>query len=164
MEENFEIFLYIIFAVIALLSRLFSKKNKRPAPKGNPTPSGQPGQRPPTFEELLREFTGAGPATEIEEEPEPVTEETVFQPKERYSPVSDREARETYERSIQEANMPRAKDRKPKPEQPRKKLDHFKNYKLEDEESELAAFSKRLRSPRGAKEAFILSEIFNRKY
>ena len=164
MEENFEIFLYIIFAVIALLSRLFSKKNKRPAPKGNPTSSEQPSQRSPTFEELLREFTGAGPATEIEEEPEPVAEETVFQPKRSYSPVSDQEARETYERSIQEANMPQAKDQKPKPKQPRKRLDHFKNYKQEEEGTGLRVFSKRLRNPKGAKEAFILSEIFNRKY
>ena len=164
MEENFEIFLYIIFAVIALLSRLFSKKNKAPKPKGTPTSSKQPGQAPPTFEDLLREFTGAGPATETEMEPEPVPEESVFVPQKSYSPlVSDSEARETYERSIREANA-RGREQKPKAESPRKGLDHFKNYKLEEEDSGLAVFSKRLRNLQGAKEAFILSEIFNRKY
>lgn len=165
MDENFEIFLYIIFAVIALLSRVFSKKNKRPAPKVNtPSETALPDQRHPTFEELLREFTGAEPATETAIEPEPEPEYAAPTPQSAYTQVSDSEAQEAYERSIREANAVRSRSQKSEPKQPRKKFDHFEHYKVEEENSQLVNFRERLNNPQGAKEAFILSEIFNRKY
>jgi len=158
MDDN-SIYYYLIFVVIALLSRVFGKKKVEDVP----TNEGSPKERPLTFEELIEEFTrqasGKTKKEEIiqnEEIPEIIEVEKKNNQRSTYK---DDEIQEIYNKSVYEAQ----------------KLKHtntdnsdysfFKEYKKEKEENEFAnEIRNMISSPDSAAKAIILSEIINRKY
>lgn len=159
-----ELIIYIIFIVIAILTRVLkNKKGNAPAPPRKPQEEdGSPkkSQRPLTFEELLREFTGEGSAEE------PVKESrTEYAPTEQpYSYEEDDEVRQAYERSISEAKKLKTLDEQVSLDEPLTRLRPFDSYSTEEENNSADTILEALKDPDGARNAIILSEIINRKY
>lgn len=148
MDFDFSTLLYILFAIIYFV---FSsgKRKKKPSDKPvppivNPEMELEQESRPktPTFEDLLKEFTGET----IQKEPEPITPQPVVveEPK----PIEKRAITTAYDK-IQHSKMTTEYER-------------FDEFKIEDEEQDDWAAA--LNEKDGAKKAFIYSEIFKRKY
>lgn len=180
MEDNIQILVYIVFGIIYLLFKAFQKKNK--PENRNPTEGdlrdeseadmNQPRHRPQpkSFEEMLREFSGeaAEIKEEVKEEVKPKVEE-VRRKKQAYNPRPDvdDEVKRNYDKSVEEG-------KKIKTLNDTIDLDKINreraNAKLQTEELEEAnasgknEYASMLQSLDGAKKAFVMTEIFNRKY
>ena len=154
---------YIIVFIIWFLYRTFGKagkKQSRPLPPFNPSadggepietePSGQSQEKPApmTFEEMLRELTGAPPVS-VEEPPEVDYEEEEF---DQYQEDSRFEVMEP----VEELPSPPSLTTTGK----------FKEFEISKARSSKAARAaiKKFKSPQGVKQAFIMKEIFDRKY
>ncbi|GJM30021.1 MAG: hypothetical protein DHS20C17_26560 [Cyclobacteriaceae bacterium] len=161
---------YILVFVVWLLSRIFGKGRKKVPPKsttdqpgsadqgypgeGRPTETTAP---PVTFEDILRELTGAPSEPAPAREPEPVAEEEA--PETYYTediPYSEEET--AFE--ILEADPPA---QVPKPANISGRFKAFEAKKPRSAKATRQAV-KMLRSKQGARQAFIMKEIFERKY
>ena len=151
MELDNTTILYIIFGLLYFAFTAFTKNKRkdqnnprRQRPEDATETLGPPpsGARP-TFEELLEEFTTGRKR-----------EETVFVP-------ADLESSEVIE--VVEPEPAEIQRLEPKED---KDLDTtFERFEeFEEIETEKSAYAALLREPDGPKKAFVLSEIFNRKY
>ena len=154
---------YIIVFIIWFLYRTFgkgSKKRTKPFPSGDGQPSTRPAPKsgpteatppPVTFEDILRELTGAPPAPQ----PEVLEEESELTSRGYYPEVDQEPAFEVLEPKMEV------------PEIPKVRTDwRFKEFEVKREKSSKAARAafKALRSKQGARQAFLMKEIFDRKY
>lgn len=165
--------LYIVVFIIWFLYRTFGKGGKKPARPSIPSDQDMPDpeyQRergpskstppPVTFEDILRELTGAPPDNR-RPEPEPVEEV----PEEYYSEQDEETSFE-----ILEPEIPVREETKPEiriPSMPGTRLtSRFKEFDVKKERSSKAARAafKMFRTPQGARQAFLMKEIFDRKY
>lgn len=152
MEFDFKTLLYIGLGIIYFIAS--SKKKgapKKPSRPNDPERGaetlGPPPMRQPTFEELLQEFTGKRPQTL---EPVPVQQPLpVNQPKPKMMEVPKIERKTILENSAQ--NKKAEKERIAL-------LDEM------EEEVEQESYAEAFGSLDGARKAFVMSEIFNRKY
>lgn len=143
MDFDFSTLIYILGAIIYFVFSSGKKKNKkspsRPVPPiVNPEMELEQ-DKPPTFEELLREFTGQT----VEPKPEPVVQEVVvptIKPQKEITTAYDQ-----IERSKLKTDYQR-----------------FEEFQIEEEPEE--DWTSLLRESGGARRAFIYSEIFKRKY
>lgn len=166
--DDIQLILYIIFAVIAILSQVFKAKKKNGQAPSQSNTSQQPPSRkeqPKSFEDLLKEFTGEQTKTV---ESRPSWEETKYETyeddyEEEYQ--NDDEIRQTYNRSVKEAKELKTIDELVdlKDDRHTGNFTHFAGYEEEGEEVR-NEWQELLSSPEGAKKAIILSEIINRKY
>ena len=155
---------YILVFIIWFLYRTFGKGGKKPTrpmppiDQGAPPPDSGRNQGPTestpppvTFEDILRELTGAPPATP-ERQPE-IVEEDVPDRYEEYYPEEEETKFEVLEPQPQQAPITSDSTK-------------FKEFEIKTERSSLAARQafKMMKSKQGARQAFILKEIFDRKY
>ena len=168
--DNIETILYVVLAVIYFLYRAFSKskgKGKKPVQKGSPSAPASgpvstnqpPKTKPLTFEDILRELAGGEKETEPEvtygTEPE-LTQDTevVFDYDEAEEEMEEElPAYRTKVQPVSGSHLASTKGGRLNPFKIRKKTSklHKDIYKS-------------LSSLEGAKKAFILKEIFERKY
>ncbi|MCE7995077.1 MAG: hypothetical protein HEP71_24070 [Roseivirga sp.] len=153
MEFDIGNLVYILFLVIVFVLNLFSKAKKkreqnRPGQEGSTTVGPPPISKGKSFEELLEEFTGNTP----EPPPIPAPVEHRPAPKPKPAPVVYREKS------------------KPKPV-PQTQKTHsvltteFKRFEeFEDDDVEGTDYAELFEDHDSAQKAFVLSEIFQRKY
>ncbi|MTI20391.1 hypothetical protein E1176_05095, partial [Fulvivirga sp. RKSG066] len=153
--DDIQLILYIIFAVIAILSQVFKAKNKQQpkAPQQNDQEDYADDRRsqPQSFEDLLKEFTGEKDVKEHKEWQEQSAED--FN-------QDDDEIRRVYEDSVQDAKNLKTIDELVDLGDDRHtgNFQHFRGYE-EDEEDEQSEYVRMLQDAEGAKKAIILSEI-----
>lgn len=168
--ENIEIILYIIFAAVAILSRVLKKKDSTPPkPRRRPSQSNNPQQsqskpQPKSFEDLLREFTDGAETTRQQPEEMEVLEsiENSYE----YDAIDDVEAEKVYKESVLEAERLKTIDEMVAlgdEERHTGNFRHFKGYE-EDEEEEEHEILEFLRQEDGPRKAIILSEVLNKRY
>ncbi|MBL6449434.1 hypothetical protein JMN32_24190 [Fulvivirga sp. 29W222] len=165
---DIELILYIIFIAIAILSRVLKSKKEGSQPTSSDqtesmdTPTRKT-EKTLTFEELLREFTGED--RPVHQEPKPESgythQEEAYSYEEEY--VGD-QIQETYNRSVNEAQKLKTLDELVSLDEPLERMDHFKPYETEDENTMASEVLEMLQDEDGARKAIILSEIINRKY
>lgn len=172
--DDFQVVLYIVFGVIYVLSRIL-KKNKQKKSPSRPQPTGQEieteVEEPVSFEDLLKEITGTKvdkPKPAPRQEPSPnenpyqIHETTKSQSE--FEMLNERmgaggiEAKPLVEaKPIQEVQSIHTHDHSK-----HKGFIRFGAFGIEeDEDSEFMTY---MHEEDGARKAFILSEIFNRKY
>ena len=158
---------YILVFIIWFLYRAFSKGGKKPVKPASPPGQGRPHPGPAresgpsqstpppvTFEDILRELTGAPPQT-IERAPEVVEEIPETYSTEYYPEPEEETAFEVLE---------------PAPETPATTLhtgsSRFKVFEVKKKRSSKSARQalKMFKSKQGVRQAFIMKEIFDRKY
>lgn len=170
--DEIQILLYILFIVIAVLSRAFSKKKKQSQGTPPSTASGRPSSRteappkkPVSFEDLLREFTGEAETTSIPEIPE---YENDLRDDYDQSPASfdDSSAAETYRKSIDQAKDLKTLDETVDLEDIQIGSGRFDEFKIldEDEGGDLNEYLEVFNDLEGSRKAIVLSEILQRKY
>jgi hypothetical protein len=156
---------YIIVFIIWFLYRTFGKGSKkaskpkptnqdqttRPEPGSGPTEATPP---PITFEDILRELTGA-PAAPPQEEPRPMTYDEPHPFDADYYPEEEESTFEVLRPSEEVVSEPEA--------QPDLRFKEFDIHRNKSSKAARAAF-KAFRSRQGARQAFIMKEIFDRKY
>ncbi len=176
MDDNNNIVYYIVLGVIYLLSRIFGKKKKKVKPAVKPVPERT--IEPPTaqkevaetlsFEDILRELSGGA---KPKPEPEP---ETIPYPE----LGGERELQQVDKPSYQldeideiavDYEVPKAigYEALPEPNLVSKK-DHINIYERADsfkiKQKEEIDYLENLYLPDGVAKAFVMSEIFARKY
>lgn len=162
---DLENLLPLVLAAIYILSRVFKAKPKKDAPGRPARPRQTPAsdvvehktaeqRKPFSFEDLLKEFEKNLAGEEyVEEKPMPV-EAIEYKKSEPVIPEPERSPYFSYEGLTYET-MAEKEDSSGSDE-------ISENYKqVVKEENE---FVKMFREPNGARNAFVMSEIFNRKY
>jgi len=174
--DDFQVVLYIVFGVIYVLSRILKKRKQSQSPN-RPMPSSdelEPEvEKPISFEDLLQEITGSkssqseqAPSPTVTPTPSPThnTRQLHYTPK----PLTAIE-KENEKMRTQGKELKPLVEAKPIHETIHHH-DHSKHegferlgaFEIEEEvESEFMTF---LHEEDGPKKAFVLSEIFNRKY
>lgn len=162
---DLENLLPLVLAAIYILSRVFKAKPKKDSPGKPARPRQSPApdvvqhktseqRKPFSFEDLLKEFERNLAGEElVEEKPMPV-EALEYKKPEPAIAESERSPYFTYEGLTYET-IPEKEESKDSDEIP----DYYKPVEVEENE-----FIKMLREPNGARNAFVMSEIFNRKY
>ena len=144
MEFDITTLLYLLFglAYFVLMGRKKKKKTpqRRPPQQGSTTVNPSPSQRP-TFEELLKEFTGE------RREPEPV-----------YEPMVEMSPEPVYKAPTFE-EKPKSYTQVPTPSKSFTKFNRYEEKVVEESE-----YARLFSDTEGARRAFVLGEIFNRKY
>ena len=179
----FQFWLYIIIAVIVFLARIFKKanertadpsdQNERPIRRVTPTSTPQPGNRPLTFEELLKEITEAKkPAytPPIQRQPEVVDYDDDLEDEEKdledveYDYRKQDKIYDVYENAKTNAFSQVSLEETMKLEDTPMQFGKFKEFDATYNPSVLDIYVKDLRDPEGFKRAVVLSEILNRKF
>lgn len=153
MEFDIGNLVYIAFVVVIFLLNLFTKAKKKrqqnaSSREGNATPAPPPTARGKSFEDLLEEFTGNKP----EPPPIPVPVQQKPTPRPKPAPVVYKES---------------AKPRPvPQPQKAHSVLTtEFKRFEeFEEEVVEGNDYAELFKDQDSARKAFVLSEIFQRKY
>jgi len=180
--DDYQFFLYIIAFIIYIVSRVMKKAPKKNFPPKVPrsnAPKKQP-QKQISFEELLEQFTEEGkkkskPKKVVQEASRP-SPQRVRHPQKANRPARDdqrmdgrnleplKAAKLEYKPMVAKSLQPKSR---PSTE-PKDEIATFKMKNLEVEEAETtneASFiHEALSNPSNARQAVILSEIFNRKY
>lgn len=144
--------LIYFFAIAIFLYRSFTKKKKEGQRRPARTESAQPtNERRPSFEELLKEFTG------IEEEKEPVLETYPKKPEEPKAEKVEDDGHKTPERSS-------AKDRGLEKRAEQKRLYGDPIELIDDEIEDDIDYREMFEDYTGARKAFVASQVFQRKY
>lgn len=188
--DNFQLWLYVIIGIIYVLSKLRKKPEQQdpgipemeernlPRRSESSSPGApQTGQRQLTFEELLREITEA----KEERKPEPVTVKS--EAREKY--VNYEEEIEAEEEDLEDEGYDyRKKDKlyaeyedakalafyRPSLEETMSLNDtdtrfgRFKEFEQAKERDLMKEYLGDLQDPEGLKKAFVMSEIFQRKF
>lgn len=168
--DNLENYLYVLFAVIYIVSRIIkarSKKNKEQQPQSQgqasraPHPQNQPKPKKAfSFEDILKEFEKNLAGEEEHEKPLPVEEIRYEQP----APVPVKQVKESpkpydayqgapYRSIKEEIEIDKEKD---------SSFVRSENYSIKS--SVASEYVKMLQDPQGFKNAIVMSEIINRKY
>jgi hypothetical protein len=173
--DDLELYIYIALGAIYFLSRVLRKKKPAPPPqKHRNTDSGRGyeqtprTEKPVTFEDLLKEFTGQKekPEYEYEEEPEEL-EESYTQEVEQSAGEYATEEEVSYKSYEEVYNV--NKDYKTLDEQVKLELaekKRFDEYKISEGVNIHTAkrFRDLLQNKDGIKDAIILKEILDHKY
>jgi hypothetical protein len=171
--DNIENYLYILFALIYIISRVIKARSKQKQ-QGSPkqpqqqTPVSKPVQQqnqPPrkkafSFEDILKEFEKnlAGEEESAYEKPLPVKEIKYEKP--RPIPVKEVEKKPNPYDAYKSTSY---KSIKEEIESDRKSsFTRSENYSIKDDVA--GEYVKMLQDPQGFKNAIVLSEIINRKY
>lgn len=182
--DDFQFWLYILFAVIYFVSRALKKK-RQPGPSEDVDMETPRRNRPKTFEELLQEFTEGKESVkeevrETEQEIEDfrevrevkstddvrrrvekeVSSKTLFEEGTTRS-FSDEESRRVYEESVKRAEgaaLDFSRDEDFKSKLKSRRHDTAEVHTLADDIKDM------LSSPDNVKKAVVLGEILNRKY
>ena len=176
MEDNGNIIYYLILGAIYILSRVFGKKKKKPGAvpaqkrKIAPPTAESEEEAPLSFEDILRELSGA-------KQPKPVPDPDPVQtpaPVPAYTTQSEPAKPAWEERySIDEMDqiavdyeVPKAigSEFKPQPEIKRKVLTFKRDDHFAIKERKTVDYLEELSEEDGAAKAFVMSEIFSRKY
>jgi hypothetical protein len=157
---------YILVFIVWFLSRIFGKKGKKTKPQSSPaeqqgSESSYPDRRGPTesttppvtFEDILRELTGAPSAPKS---PEPQVEEE-------FETYYTDDIPNSGEETSFEVFEPELEIPTPAPTYKILKLKEIKSKRQGSSKAALQAV-KMLRSKQGARQAFLMKEIFDRKY
>ncbi len=187
--DNFQFWLYIIIAVIYVISRAL-KKGKEQAPQGQPgetdveTPSNE-GEIPKqlTFEELLREITESRqpkpkaqpvlrPVQKVTPKPEPsfvdydddLNEEAEELEDVNYEYEKQDRTFDIYEKAKKEAFLRPSLEETLYKEKKEIDYSRFKEFSITRRNTLLDEYVKELRTPSGFKKAVVLSEILNRRF
>ena len=173
MEDNSNIIYYLILGAIYILSRVFGKKKKKPGAvppqkrKIVPPTAESEEPAPLSFEDILRELSG-GKQPKPEPDPEPVPAPAFTAPPE---PAIRPSMEEQY--SVDEMDeiavdyeVPKAIGGKYKPDKSikRKQLTFERDVHFKIIEKKEVDYLKNLSEEDGAAKAFVMSEIFARKY
>lgn len=148
---DFDIGTLIYFVAIAIfIYRSFTKKKKAgPSQPKRAATEQQQNERRPSFEELLKEFTGmGGEAEEAFEEP---THQQSAEIVEDVKPVSTPERKSIKERALE-------KDRE------RKRGYEPSSIQVDEEEEEESDYREMFDDYDGARKAFVASQVFQRKF
>ncbi|MEN8251817.1 MAG: hypothetical protein ABFS32_23050 [Bacteroidota bacterium] len=175
MEDNGNLWYYLALGIIYLISRLFGKKKKKPVTKRPvqerdiEAPTAEKRSEPElTFEDILRELSGTKePKPVPAPQPEPPIEfGQDFEPKKGHYSVDE----------IDEIAVPlevppdfgsNTSKRYPEPDtlktkRPKDEFKRAEHYKIRDKEE--IDFVNMLNEQDGPARAFVMSEIFNKKY
>ena len=166
--DNIENVLYLAIAIIYFLYRAFGKRKGkaqrqvREAPPSAPTTgpvqtSHPPKTKPLTFEDILRELAGEEQPVEIPVEPEtPPEEEVVYEYEEEAEKEVTLEELPSYRTEVQAVSGSHLASTEG---------GRLNPFKIQKKTSKLHKdIYRTLSSLEGAKKAFILKEIFERKY
>lgn len=179
--DNFQFWLYVIVAVIYLISRARKKSKEQNAPVDFPDQETttiprsydqptSPKPKPLTFEELLREITEAKESRPAPRpEPEYVDyddeiEEEEGKSMETITPINEERTTQVYEDAKKLAFYRPSLEETMKLEDTDTKYGKFAEFEIKEERNLLLEYSQDLRDPKGFKRALILSEILNRKH
>ena len=157
--DDIQTIIYIIIAVLYILSRVLKKKKPPPVEEqekmesmeSGPEAQTAPPKPPPiTFQDLLRDFEGrTKPKKQKKEEPPPPAPE-----------LRDEEVKATFERSTETAKKVKRFDT-----QGEFKKAVFKAYEIDEKENVKAAeLAEMLKNPQDIKNAIILKEILETKF
>ena len=175
MEDNGNIIYYLILGAIYLLSRVFGKKKKKPGavpPKrGTIAPPTAESEEPAplSFEEILRELSGAKqPKPESDHDPvrDPIPV-PAFAPQQPIEPVwQEKYSVDDMDEIAVDYEVPPAigSEYKKQPKIKRKKLTFTRTDHFKIKEKRNVNYLDSLSEQDGAAKAFVLSEIFARKY
>ncbi len=157
--DDIQIVLYILFLVIALISRVMkSRKQEAPKTASKSSPTQNKPAKSLTFEELLREFT---------EQPQPeakkAAQEVEVVDYEDFDYKDETEIQRIYEDSIK-ASKQFEQSTHSEDDRHTGNFRHFEGYSEKDVEEEESEYALLLQDEESAKRAIILSEIINRKY
>jgi hypothetical protein len=180
--NDLEIYIYIALALIYFLSRAFRKKKPAKPPRPTSRTSSEeayehPSQKekPLTFEDLLKEFTGQKnePVSDVQEEE--IEEESYKSLEEEYinseeQPYSaeyetyDESNYKSYEEVYGEGKHLKTLDEQVQINEPVRK--RFDEYKIKEEINihKASRFRELLRNKDSIKDAIILKEILDRRY
>lgn len=171
--DNLQIWIYVILGIVYLIGRARKKPEQPPMPQrgrqGDLQPSNEP--KPLTFEELLREITEAKEPTPTSR-PRPVQEfvdyDDEIEEEVKPEPVAyDYRKEDTYkafEQSKYEAFNRQSYEETMKLEDTKIEFGKFKAFEDEKGPSLGAEIANDFADADKVKRAFIMSEIFNRKY
>ena len=159
-EFNIGTLVYLAFALVAFIVNQINKsKKKQKQQRTGGFPEQSIGDTPPsnnkgkTFEELLEEFTGNAPKPQPERVPTPVTRETTPKPRRIPEPVNN---------PYQDALNKRMGEKPSETYNKKSGIERFDEF--EDEEVVENDYAELLGDEDSARKAFVLSEIFQRKY
>lgn len=192
--DNIQFWLYVIVAVIYLISAARKKSKKQNQPEDFPETTSRPTARqydeeattqkpkPITFEELLREITEgkqtAPPTPEVLErrpefsrpkpQPEYVDYDDEIEDEEKsleeISSVDEERTTKIYEEAKKLAFYRPSLEETLKVQDVNTTYGKFAAFETKQEANLLLEYTKDLRDPKGFKKALILSEILNRKH
>ena len=176
--DDYKIWFYLILGIIYVLSKALKKpkgqSTSNPDSTYSETSQREPAEKPLSFEELLREITeGKKPASQPAQKPLPTTQYVDYDddiPDEEqdledinYDYKNEDKIYETYEKAKKEAfNRPSLEETLKL--QPMSEFGRFKEFEDNEKNTVLSEYSEAFNDPEGVKKAFVLSEIFNRKY
>lgn len=151
MEFDIGNLVYILFVVVIFILNLFSKAKKKRGQNipgaDDPTTVGPPPTKGKTFEELLEEFTGNSP----EPAPLPPPVQRKPAPKPKPQPVYQQQSKPQPVPQTSKSHSVLTTD--------------FKRFEeFDDEEVEGTDYSELFEDHDSVQKAFVLSEIFQRKY
>lgn len=177
MDEN-KIWYYLVLGIIYFVFNRFFKKTKE-RPDADPERSfsetkTEPTEKPLSFEELLREITeGKKQANQPPPKPVPTTqyvnydddidEEEQDLEDVNYDYKNQDKIYETYEKAKNEA-FQRPSLEETMNLEPIGTFGRFQEFEDNEKNTVLSEYSEAFNDPEGVKKAFVLSEIFNRKY
>jgi hypothetical protein len=180
--NDLEIYIYIALAAIYFLSRAFRKKNPAKPPRPTSRTSSENGyehparkEKPLTFEDLLKEFTGQKeePVTEVHEEEieeesyKSLEQEYINSEEQPYSAeyeTHDESQYKSYEEVYGKGEHLKTLDEQVQINEPVRK--RFEEYKIEERLNIHTAsrFRELLKNKDSIKDAIVLKEILDRKY
>ena len=176
--DDYKIWFYLILGVIYILSKVLKKPKSIPGsnPKDtySDTSASEPSEKPLSFEELLREIT-EGKTKPVQQKPKPVPstpyvdyddnigEEENDLEDVNYDYRNEDKIYETYEKAKKEA-FERPSLEESLKLQPMSEFGRFKEFEDNEKNTVLSEYSEAFNDPEGVRKAFVLSEIFNRKY
>jgi hypothetical protein len=181
---DFQFWLYVIIAVIYVLSRALKKKETPDATERQPAKPVRPGHsnipttekpRQLTFEELLKEITEAKqppvvprpvPTFSVPSQREVVDYDDDLEDEEQDLETIQEDRIETneYEQSRRQAFARASLEETMNVRDTDMRFGKFKEFETEKQNNLLEEYTKDLQSPEGLKKAFVLTEIFNRKF
>ena len=187
--DNFQFWLYIIIALIYVISRAMKKANQPPSPPSSGRPAEEEVEyegtetprrpdRPLTFEELLREITEAkspktaAPVSKPLPKPQPAYvdyDDNLGDEEENLEDVEyDYKAKdsvyEVYEKAKTEAFSRPSLEETLINEKKDIEYGRFKEFSMAGKRTLLDEYVAELRRPSGFKKAVVLSEILNRRF
>ncbi|HEX5171390.1 MAG TPA: hypothetical protein VFW11_19570 [Cyclobacteriaceae bacterium] len=186
--DNLQFWIYIIIAVIYVISRALKKgsqdgSSSRPSDKDFETPEGGKLPKQLSFEELLREITESKqPKPRPQPTPRPI-QKTIPKPKPafvdydedieeeekdledvNYNYKRQNQANEIYERAKSEAFSRPSLEETLLKEQKDVSYSRFREFSMTGTNRLLDEYIAELRKPSGFKKAIVLSEILNRRF
>lgn len=176
--DSFQFWLYVIIAVIYLISRARKKKaDESPGPvdagRDRPMSSPPPQANKPrqlSFEELLREITESKQQQQLPREEPVVDYDDDLEEEEKdledveYDYRKENKTYELYEDAKKQAFLRPSLEETLKVQDTVVSFGKFKEFEIEDENNLASEYLKEFHDPDGLKKAVVMSEILKRKF